>query len=365
MRFYVDIEDVAGNKLGAGPITSAAGWSVRAKMDGAGDWSFSAPLADVKLAQATPRRYAHIYAVVGSGYQWVGGGPIDALRTEIADDGVVTATVSGGDLLRELAWRSVGNLTLSDGAGGPLTHSQAVAAVAALAPSGWTIVADGSPGHDQIYGQFGGESVLAALATIAQRSRSHLVLIGRRALAFVSAVTDSGVHWVAASADLGVGQCAIVALGAEASSYDLFSRVIPVGAGQSLAALTLRATSRTAGAGYTLDTAANFLRNDGVEAQYGRCEQVVAFKDIAPISSTTADVRSAANMLFDAALAWLAAQGGSVGLGRPARRDRRAARQPQGAGHRHCRRSLDPDEHSGAGDRGAVSPSGQDLHPQQ
>ena len=254
MRFYVDVEDSAGNKLGSGPITSATDWRVRAVMDGAGDWSFKAPLADVKLAQATPRRYAHIYALLAGGYAWVGGGPIDSIRTEISDAGIVMATVSGSDLLRELAWRSVGSLTIDDGASGPTTHAAAVAAVAAYAPAGWTITADGSPGHNSIYGQFGGESVLAALATIAERSRSHLVLTGRRALTFVSDVADSGLHAVAAGDDLGTGQCAIGSLGLESSSYDLYSRIIPVGAGQSLTALTLRATTRTAATGYTLDT---------------------------------------------------------------------------------------------------------------
>ena len=305
MIFYVDIEDSSGNKVGSGPITSASSWRVRALMDGAGEWSFTAPLSDVKLAQATPRRYAHIYAWLAGVYTWVGGGPIDSIRTEVGDDGVVIATVAGGDLIRELAWRSVGSLAISDGTGGPMTHSQAVAAVAAFAPAGWTITADSSPGNNAVYGQFGGESVLAALTTLADRSESHFMLTGRRTLAFVSTATASGVHAVAAGDDLGIGQCAIMAMGLESSSYDLYSRIIPIGAGQSLAALTLRATTRTAAAGYTLDATTNYLRNDAVETAYGRCEQVVAFKDIAPISSTTADVQSAANMLYDAALAWL------------------------------------------------------------
>jgi len=303
--FYVDIEDAAGNKVGSGPITSASSWRVRALMDGAGEWSFTAPLSDVKMAQATPRRYGHIYAWLAGAYAWVGGGPIDSIRTEIGDDGIVMATVGGGDLIRELAWRSVGSLALSDGAGGPMTHSQAVAAVAAFAPAGWTITADASPANNNIYGQFGGESVLAALATLADRSGSHFMITGRRTLAFVSTATASGVHAVAAGDDLGTGQCAIVAMGLESSSYDLYSRIIPVGAGQSLTSLTLRATTRTAASGYTLDATTNYLRNDGVETAYGRCELVVSFKDIAPISSTTADVLSAANMLYDAALAWL------------------------------------------------------------
>ncbi len=50
---------------------------------------------------------------------------------------------------------------------------------------------------------------------------------------------------------------------------------------------------------------------------------------------------------------------------RPAGRDRRADRPSRGAGDRRGRRSLDHDEHPGALDGGAVSPAGEDLHPEQ
>ncbi|MBK8772658.1 MAG: hypothetical protein IPM06_19835, partial [Rhizobiales bacterium] len=305
MQFYVDIEDAAGNKLGAGPIVSAADWRVQRRMDEAGTWSFSAPLADVRLAQATPRRYAHVYALINSIWTWVGGGPIDSVATSVDADGYATATVSGGDLLRELAWRTVGNLAVSDGAGGPTTHAAAVAAVAAYAPAGWTLTADSAPGSNEIYGQFGGESVLSALGAIAERSRSHFYLSGKRTLAFASTFADAGVHAIQARGDLTPGATAITDLALDQSSYELFSRIIPVGAGQAQAALTLRATSRTAAAGYTLDAVTNYLRADATETAYGRCEQTVAFRDIGPISNTTADVIAAADALFDAAEYWL------------------------------------------------------------
>jgi hypothetical protein len=148
--------------------------------------------------------------------------------------------------------------------------------------------------------------VLAALKSICDRSRSHFYLSGRRAVACASTFAASGVRCVAASGALGSGQAAITNLELVRSSYDVVSRIIPVGSGQSRVALTLRATSRSAAAGYTLSTSANYLRADAVETAYGHCERVVSFKDICPLSSTTADVISAANMLFDAAEYWLA-----------------------------------------------------------
>lgn len=303
--FYVDIEDASGNKLGTGPITSATRWRVSRPIDSAGEWSFTAPMADIKLAQATPRRYAHIYAYVAGSYQWVGGGPIDVIATTVGADGVVMAEVSGSDLVRELAWRSVGNLQISDGAGGATTHAAALASVMAFAPSGWTAAADPAPGWDQLYGQFGRETVLAAIISIAERSRSHWYLSGRRSLTFAASFVSSGVRCVAASQALSTGQAAIVDLSVAQTSYDLVSRIVPIGSGQSLVALTLRATSRTAPAGYSLDGSANYIKRNGTETAYGQCERVVAFKDIAPLSSTHADVVSASNSLFDAAIYWL------------------------------------------------------------
>ena len=50
---------------------------------------------------------------------------------------------------------------------------------------------------------------------------------------------------------------------------------------------------------------------------------------------------------------------------RPAGGDGRADRPSRRAGHRRGRRGLDPDEHPGAVDGGAVPPAGEDLHPQQ
>ncbi len=49
----------------------------------------------------------------------------------------------------------------------------------------------------------------------------------------------------------------------------------------------------------------------------------------------------------------------------PARRDRRAARAPEVARHRHRGRRLDPDEHSGMLDGGAVRAAGQGVHLEQ
>jgi hypothetical protein len=207
-------------------------------------------------------------------------------------------------LLRELTYRSVGKLAIQAG-GGAMTHAAAVAAAAAYAPSGWTVTAAGSPACDSLYGQFADESVLAALAAINAKSQTHFYAVGR-ALIFASAWSSSGVRAVQAQGDLAAETAAIVALSKQRDSWDLITRIVPYGAGDGAAQLTLAATTRTAPTGYTLDTAANVIRNDAAEALYGRRERRVDFKDITPLSSTTADVQAAANMLCDSALRTLA-----------------------------------------------------------
>jgi hypothetical protein len=83
---------------------------------------------------------------------------------------------------------------------------------------------------------------------------------------------------------------------------DLLSRVIPRGAGNGGAVLTLAAVTDSAPVGYTLNAAQNYVKRDSSETTYGRIERVLDFKNIGPISNTTADIQAAANMLLQASV---------------------------------------------------------------
>jgi hypothetical protein len=110
---------------------------------------------------------------------------------------------------------------------------------------------------------------------------------------------------VQANGDIAAELAAIVALDIDEQSYDVASRVYPLGSGNSGAALGLRATTQTAPAGYTLDAANNYIESDAAVAAFGDLHRRVDFKDIRPLSGTDADVQAAADMLFDSALYWL------------------------------------------------------------
>lgn len=305
MRFYIDLEDASGNKLGPGPITSAAGWSYTARMDRAGTFAFEMPAGDAMAVYVTRKRKARAWALLDGAWVEVGAGIIDRIERRPAADGTVTLAVSGDDELRELAQRSIGDLALASG-NAAISHAAAVAAVAGAVATGWTLTADSAPGNDSIYGQFAGETVLQALIQLASKCDTHFYRSGPRALTFASAWSDSGIHAVQAQGDLAAETCAIVALTETLDSYDLSTRIVPLGAGNGAARLTLATTTQTAPPGYTLNAAANWLQNDAAVATYGVIDAPwIEFKDVRPISNTSGDVQAAADMLFALALAEL------------------------------------------------------------
>jgi hypothetical protein len=190
-----------------------------------------------------------------------------------------------------------------ENSGAPVAHSVAVAAVAAYAPSGWTITADTSPAWNSIYGRFNGESVLAALLSVADKSRNHFTRGTGRSVEFTSTFSDSGIRAIQAGpGDLVAETCAIANLSVRHESYDLLTRIYPRGSGNGDVQLTLRNTTRSAPSGYTLDKINNYLQHDAGFATYGLIESWLDYREIGPVSNNDADLQAAADMLFDVTL---------------------------------------------------------------
>lgn len=303
-EFYIDIENSAGQRQGSGPITSASQWRYTARMDKAGNFDFVMPASDPKAILVQKKRIARAYARINGAWTEVGAGIIDRIEKQPQADGSVVLRVSGDDLVRELTYRSVLNLKLyNDGLA--VSHSVALAATGAYAPSGWTFAPDSSPPNDSVYGYFNGETVLAAMVKIADKSQNHFYRGVGRSLVFASSFAPSGVRAIQAHGDLASETCAIVNLTEQIDTYDLITRIYPRGSGNANVQLTLRATDRSAPSGYTLNTSQNYIENDTATANYGRIERQIDFRDIGPIANTDADIEAASNMLFDAALEYL------------------------------------------------------------
>lgn len=305
-QFYVDIENSSGSRLGSGPLTSVANWQYTARMDQAGEFRFTMAATDPQVGIVAKKRVARAWALVGGVWTDVGAGIVDNIVRRPQRDGTVLLEVSGADLLRELTYRSVRDLRLYLG-GNPVSHAAALAATAAYAPAGWSFTPDGSPPITELYGRFNGESVLAAMIKIAEKSRSHFYRGAGRSLVYDHTFAPSGIRAIQAGpGDLAPETCAITALIETIDSYDLLTRIYPRGSGNGDVQLTLKATTRTAPAGYTLNAAQNYIQDDAATATYGQIEEFVEWRELGPVENTAADIRAAANQLFDEASAELA-----------------------------------------------------------
>ena len=302
LEFYVDIENNAGVKQGSGPLTSVSSWKYTARMDAAGDFSCTFAATDSVAEEVVIKRVLRAWANLDGVWTEVGAGIVDNIERRVQPDGTVIMTASGQDLLRELTYRSVKNLTLENN-GAPITHSAAVSAVSAYAPSGWTINADSAPAWNSIYGRFNGESVLASLLQVSDKSRNHFTRSSGRIVQFASTFSDSGIRAIQAGpSDLVAETCAITNLSVRHESYDLLTRIYPRGSGNGDVQLTLRNTTRSAPSGYTLDTVNNYLEFNSGVSTYGLIESWLDYREIGPISNSDADLQAAADMLFDVTL---------------------------------------------------------------
>ena len=114
MQIWVDIEDSAGAKLGPGPVTSALEWESTRRLNAAGEFSFKMPAGDSRADWVRAKRVARCWGIVNGEVQELGAGVIDKLEHGRSERDGVLLSVSGDDLLRELTYRSVGDLQLFD-----------------------------------------------------------------------------------------------------------------------------------------------------------------------------------------------------------------------------------------------------------
>jgi hypothetical protein len=310
MNYFIDIEDSLGNKFGDGALTSALEWKSTNSLDSAGTFSFSIPASDTRSNIIQSKRIARCYTRVGNAIVELGSGIIDKIVPEIDSSGNVIKKISGADLLRELTYKSVGFLNLSDGNGNGVTN--AISQIMALAPTGWSI--DSSVGTQEpasnVYGSFSGETVLSALKTITDNKGEHFRIQQGRKIAWLGTnLLASGIRAVQDGDPISIENndsiCIVQELEEEQDTYSICTRIYPYGSGVGDSRLTLVSTTRTVPAGYSLDKTNNCLINVTAEAEFGRIDKYISFKQISPISNTDLDLENASNSLFDQSLVYL------------------------------------------------------------
>lgn len=111
---WIDVEDRAGTRQGAGPILTATGWEHTRKLDRAGSFRFEMPATDPRAGLVQVGRVVRCWCADGGQVREMGGGSIQEIGLRVNAAGEPMLTIRGDDLLRELANRSVGEIALYD-----------------------------------------------------------------------------------------------------------------------------------------------------------------------------------------------------------------------------------------------------------
>jgi hypothetical protein len=288
------------------------------RLSESGDFSALLALSDPRASLVIPKG---VVLAFYSDEEFLFRGIVEHTAKSVDSAGTLRLQVRGRDLTGELAEAPVGNLNLTDVDFNPwdgVTNAPQLILDAANTFNGTTWTLDTTEGHSttatRVYGQYSGESALAALVMAAQKIGEHwrIATDGTRAIVWLR--TDTANHYLRAiptagepvQAEGNPNICFIQGFGEEVDAYRLITRIYPYGAGDGEMRLTLQPCTRVAPSGFTLDTAANFIESDDAATAIGKSIGIhVRFQDIRPISNTSADMTSAANQLYDAALAYL------------------------------------------------------------
>lgn len=323
MRIWLDVYDTSGNRLGDGPVFAVKSASIKRALDGAGSWRANCVATDARaLSLLAVGRVVRLWGEGPSGMRLLGEGLIAKWRlTE--DPTSVGLVLDGPDLLEEVKRKN----TLL----GRIYNQQTVQAVSddliSLAP-GWSVSVDAAIAADVIDARFDGVNVLKAFIEIAERYGFHVrAALGSSRLLEVGdfgAASGLRVHKIEtissealANPQLLMVQRIVQDKLLESNNY--FNTLIPLGAGEGTAALTLEQSTRsspypvqsvTGPDGTTLyyistttypaGSYTTFLDDPGAAVRVGQ------FKELAPLSNSETDIRNAANALYDAAATDLA-----------------------------------------------------------
>ncbi len=306
---WVDVFDAAGQMVGGGPITTVTSATVQRALDGAGSVTISVPLTDERAAAllTNERQFRVWTGETGETPRLLGRGVVRKRRITVVD-GTLGLSIDGPDTFDLLKRTSVllnrqYNSTIGGVAG----------ALAGLA--GWSAVVDPVVAALPVYSRFDGVSILKALQKLASEKGVHLRLgLAQNQIEMGAFGTDTGITIVGGQAlsERAYTSGVLIAQRVEstADSEAIFNWLLPVGSGEGKAMLTLEHATRSGV--YAIQTTIGpdgatlyYLADAASIAAFGQIQAVKAFKEIAPLSNSEADIVNAANGLYDAAAAAL------------------------------------------------------------
>jgi hypothetical protein len=309
---WVDVFDSSGNKLGDGPVVSIFSVSVDSVLDGAGSFNLSVPATDRRAnVLLTNENRVQIWQGDETSKSLIGQGIIRQRTLNDSESGM-QMTLTGPDILDELTRRNtlLGRIYNQQ----PLGH--VLLDLISLVP-GWSISIEGGISSQLIDARFDGVSILRAITIICEQYGHHFRLSANE-LKTVEVGTfgaDSGrrvnrVQTITAETLNNPRLLFVRSIEADERTEEVANWVMPVGAGEGIAALTLAKSNRTSPYPIQTVTAPNgstlyYISDTPSITQYGELRNVVQFKEIAPLSNSDVDIRNAANALYDATVIYL------------------------------------------------------------
>ena len=301
-KLTIDVENRSFVKQGEGPIESAFGIEFDDPLSAAGTFSFSVPKADLRHSLLTVK--SSIVRIYEDDTQ-VFLGIVEAIQTVIAADGISAIRVGGRNMAAALDESSVGFLEIKNGTS---ARSDAPDLIMAFA-SGWGVTG-GNATSETVYGRYAGESVLAALDLVRERTGDNWRLSADddRTVEWLTTFTDSGIRGESEGGESVALEgnpdiFLITGLSVEEDGFELVNRIYPYGAGHSAqgSGLTLAPSTYNGVTGdFNVTRASNYITYAPAGYSYPTIVKYMEFKDIEPLSGTTADLQSAANMLAEA-----------------------------------------------------------------
>lgn len=303
MRVWADIHTNTDVKVGTGiDVTSA---SATRALDGAGSFTLTFPAASERFFELAQLEYrVRIYVEQDEQPRFFGGGIIRERGID-ESSGAAKVVINGPDSLDALTRKSV----LLRRKYEIQTIGDIASDLISLAPP-WSITVNSNVFQTV---RFDGISVLKALISIAEKGGLH-IREGEtpNTLEMAAFGEDSGIKAVKPNTLTGELNSRddiliIEKISQKSSSRDVINWIIPLGAGEGDAALTLEACinvtpeQMTGPDGTTL----YFIQDVDSIAAYGQIEKIVTFKDIVPTSNSNTMKAYTAELLYAAAAAWL------------------------------------------------------------
>ncbi len=310
MQIVVDVYSPSGVKLDR--IYNIKSASISRLLDGAGSIGIEAFASDERAVERLQNeaRVRILAEDIHGVLREVGRGIVRKVKVDIAAGGY-SLSLDGPDELDELKRIN----TLINRAFTLARVEDVTTTLAGLA--NWSAEVDSAIANNIIEGRFDGASVLGSLQKLVEQQGYHLRAGTSAGVVEIGHFgTDIGLSLINAEtlppeAYTNSSLAFIESINITEDTEAVANRIFVFGAGQNIdAALTLALSTRNTP--YVIkqkfgpdNRILYYLEDETSIGLYGVIEKVLTFKEISPLANNTASITTAANMLYDAAVAWL------------------------------------------------------------